>query len=89
MEANPSREVDGCSSRFSEMSGKCELGQLGMVLSFGSAFRPNSCKAALKMLKQENWALQTEAQIHTIIMFNHLKSIQPITYPPTSKLNFN
>jgi len=54
VEANHSREVDGCSSRFSEMSGKCELGQLGMVLSFGPAFRPNSCKATRKMLGQKN-----------------------------------
>jgi len=60
VEANLSREVDGCSSRFSEMSGKCELGQLGMVLSFGPAFRPNSCKATLKMLGQKNWALQID-----------------------------
>jgi len=39
VEANPSGGVDGCSFRFSEMNGKCDLGQLRMILSIGPTLR--------------------------------------------------
>jgi len=50
----------GCSSKHqgSRNLNSVELGQTWVTLSFGPALRPNSSRAVLKALGQENWALQ-------------------------------
>jgi len=49
VEANPSREVDDCSSRFSEMSGKCELGQtMSGFYPLGQPLGPTVVRQPLK-----------------------------------------